>query len=165
MRIGEVCALTWNDIDFSTCTIYVRHTVSRVKTDNIHTKTELILDEPKTTSSKRIVPISSKLFPILFEYKKISHSLFVISNKDSFISPRTFEDRFHKVMKKNNIEHFNYHALRHTFATRCIEAGVDVKTLSEILGHSNVSITLNTYVHSSLEMKKNQLEKLTLLSI
>ncbi|MGN0317032.1 MAG: tyrosine-type recombinase/integrase [Lachnospira sp.] len=163
LRIGEVCALAWSDIDFTNCTIYVRHTISRVKAGTADARTELILDEPKTVSSKRIIPIPSPLLPILLEYRNHSKSAFVVSDKDSFVSPRTYESRFHKVLNDCHIEDINYHALRHTFATRCIEAGVDVKSLSEILGHSNVSITLNTYVHSSLEMKKSQLEKLTLL--
>ena len=165
LRIGEVCALSWNDIDFDLKTIFVRHTVARVKSNNKKTKTELILDEPKTISSKRIIPIPEPLFSLILEYKKISTSLYVVSNTASFVSPRTYESRFCKVLKSCNIKKINYHGLRHTFATRCIEAGVDIKSLSEILGHSNVSTTLNTYVHSSLEMKKKQLEKLTTLLI
>lgn len=163
LRIGEVCALTWSDIDFTSGTIFVRHTVSRVKATNGDTKTELILDEPKTFSSRRIIPIPSPLLPILLDYRAVSRSVFVVSDKESFVSPRTYEARFHRILTDCHIEDLNYHALRHTFATRCIEAGVDVKSLSEILGHSDVSITLNTYVHSSLEMKKSQLEKLTSL--
>ncbi len=163
LRIGEVCALMWSDICFSTSTLSVRHTVSRVKAQCGDLKTVLILDEPKTVSSKRIIPIPSPLLPILYEYRGKSKSAYVVSDKDDFVSPRTFESRFHRILKNCHINDLNFHALRHTFATRCIEAGVDVKSLSEILGHSNVSITLNTYVHSSLEMKKTQLEKLSSL--
>ena len=163
LRIGEICALMWSDIDFSTCTLSVRHTVSRVKPKSGISKTVLILDEPKTISSKRIIPIPSTLLPILCDYRMKSKSAYVVSDKDGFISPRTYESRFHRILKNCHIAEVNYHTLRHTFATRCIEAGVDVKSLSEILGHSNVSTTLNTYVHSSLEMKKAQLEKLASL--
>jgi len=81
------------------------------------------------------------------------------------MSPRTFEYHYHQILKNINISQVNYHCIRHTFATRCIEAGVDVKSLSEILGHANVAITLNTYVHSSLEIKRTQLEKLKNFSI
>lgn len=165
LRIGEVCALCWKDVDLNARTIYVRHTVSRVKSTSKDCKTELILDEPKTASSKRVIPIPSPLYPVLLEYSKGATSAFVVSNSESFVSPRTYDARFHKLLSDCQIQGFSYHGLRHTFATRCIEAGVDVKSLSEILGHANVSITLNTYVHSSLEMKKRQLEKLTLLSV
>ena len=164
LRIGEVCALCWNDVNFNNRTIYVRHTVSRIKSASGDRKTELILDEPKTASSKRVVPIPSPLFYSLVDYRKDATSAYVVSNTDSFVSPRTYDARYHRLLSDCHIEDLNYHGLRHTFATRCIEAGVDVKSLSEILGHANVSITLNTYVHSSLEMKKSQLEKLTLLS-
>ena len=165
LRIGEICALCWNDIDLNSRTIYVRHTVSRVRSIREDCKTELVLDEPKTTSSKRLIPIPSPLYAVLSDYRKIASSAYVASGTESFVSPRTYDARFHKVLNACQIEDLNYHSLRHTFATRCIEAGVDVKSLSEILGHANVSITLNTYVHSSLEMKKSQLEKLTLLSV
>lgn len=165
LRIGEVCALCWNDINLITRTIYVRHTVSRVKSAEGDSKTELKLDEPKTASSKRVIPIPSPLFYALVDYRKHATSIYVVSSTDNFVSPRTYDARFHRVLSDCRLEDLNYHGLRHTFATRCIEAGVDVKSLSEILGHANVSITLNTYVHSSLEMKKSQLEKLTLLSV
>ncbi len=165
LRIGEVCALCWNDINLSSRTICVRHTVSRIKSTKADRKTELILDEPKTASSKRVVPIPSPLFSALADYRKTATSVYVVSGTDRFVSPRTYDARYHRLLRACHIEDLNYHGLRHTFATRCVEAGVDMKSLSEILGHANVSITLNTYVHSSLEMKKRQLEKLTQLSI
>lgn len=96
--------------------------------------------------------------------KTLSSKGFLLTGTSEFIKPRTFEYRYHKILDDCGITSVNYHALRHTFATRCVEAGVDVKSLSEILGHGNVSVTLNTYVHSSLEMKRNQLEKLATLS-
>ena len=92
--------------------------------------------------------------------KRLSNSPYVISAKAGFVNKRTYEYNYHKILKNAGINDINYHALRHTFATRCIECGMDVKSLSEILGHSNVSITLNTYVHSSMELKKIQIEKL-----
>ncbi len=89
----------------------------------------------------------------------------MVSDEDSYISPRTFDYRYHRLLEDCGIEPLNYHALRHTFATRCIEVGVDIKTLSELLGHSSVTITLNTYVHSSMELKRLQIEKLCYLTI
>ena len=126
--------------------------------------TKLIIDKPKTKSSVRDIPIPKRLMDILVLLYEKRRSEYVISDRAGFVSPRTYEYRFHKVFEKHQIKSVNYHALRHTFATRCIEHGVDVKTLSEILGHSNVSITLNTYVHSSMERKREQLEKLARVS-
>lgn len=161
LRIGEVCAISWDDVDLPNGLLAVRHTVSRIKAKNSVQKTELILDEPKTKTSKRIIPISPSLLAVLQKFKPLSKSRFVASDNENFISPRTYEDRFQRLLALNQVPAINYHSLRHTFATRCIEVGVDVKTLSEILGHADVSITLNTYVHSSIEMKKRQLAKLT----
>lgn len=162
LRIGEICALSWDDIDLSSKIIHVRHTVSRVRdTDpRLGNKTKLILDTPKTASSMRDIPISDSLFTRLFEFKRSSSHGFVLSITGDFVTPRTYENRFHRVLEKCGVASINYHALRHTFATRCIEAGVDPKSLSEMLGHANVGITLNTYVHSSMDMKRRQIEKL-----
>lgn len=166
LRIGEICALKWENIDLKNGLIFVNHTVSRIKnTDTTETKTKLIIDKPKTENSKRIIPINSKLQQILVAMKKMSQSDYVISNNEYFISPRTFEYRFHKILDMCNIEQINFHGLRHTFATRCIEVGIDIKTLSELLGHASVDITLNTYVHSSLERKREQIEKLSQIGI
>lgn len=160
MRIGEVCALMWDDIDLKNDIIHVRHTISRVNSTEGSYKTKLIIDTPKTISSKRDIPISSSLKPILMVAREHAKSTYVVSQNNSFVGTRTFDYRYKQMLKRNNICDFNFHTIRHTFATRCIEAGVDVKTLSEILGHSNVSTTLNTYVHPSMEIKKNQIEKL-----
>ncbi len=167
LRIGEICALQWNDIDFVNSIIHIRHTISRIdkKIEGSSYRTSLIMDSPKTQSSKRDIPISANLYKILVELYNVSTSEFVISDTDGFISPRTYDYRFHGILKKCGIESFNYHTLRHTFATRCVEAGVDVKSLSEILGHANVNITLNFYVHSSMEMKRMQLEKVIPISV
>lgn len=165
LRIGEICALSWEDIDMKEKVIHVRATISRVResaTDRI-SESHLILGSPKTKASVRDIPISSDLNAILKEMYQYAPSNYVISDKESFISPRTYEYRYHKVLEKCGLSSLNYHALRHTFATRCIEVGVDVKTLSEILGHSNVSTTLNTYVHSSMDLKRMQLEKLDII--
>lgn len=163
LRCGEVCALSWDDVDLANKIIHVRHTISRVRKSSTGTSTILIVDSPKTEASMRDIPISSTLLPFLIKRKEMSNSNFVISDNSGFVSTRTYDYRYHKVLKACNIAPINYHALRHTFATRCIESGVDIKSLSEILGHSTVGITLNTYVHSSMELKRAQLEKLSLL--
>ena len=161
LRIGEICALSWDDIDFEQQLIKVRHTVARVRcVDHSDASTKLIIDLPKTQASVREIPISETLSEMLKRRMSTSSSSYVVSDSSGFVSPRTFDYRYHKAIEAAGITNVNYHVLRHTFATRCIEAGVDIKSLSEILGHANVSVTLNTYVHSSLEMKRAQLQKL-----
>lgn len=166
LRIGEVCALTWDDVDCENEIIRIRSTVARVKNtqNGGENKTCLIIDKPKTKSSLRDIPIPSSLLPLLMKMREKACSRYVVSDKETFTSPRTFEYRYHKLLDICGIESINYHALRHTFATRCVEVGVDVKTLSEILGHADVSITLNTYVHPSMELKRKQMEKLSVLA-
>lgn len=162
MRIGEICALSWENVDLQNRVIYVRHTVVRVRVEEDgKVITKQIIDHPKTKASLRCIPICSNLLNVLGAYTKHACSEYVVSKNHQFVLPRTYEYRYNRLLKLSNIPHINYHALRHTFATRCIESGVDVKSLSEILGHANVSITLNTYVHSSMELKREQLEKLT----
>lgn len=162
LRIGEVCALSWDDIDLEKCLIHIRHTVARVRCTDVsnESSTQLIIDSPKTVSSIRDIPIASILIPYLGAFKSKNPNGYVVSETADFISPRTYEYRFHRLLDQCGVQQVNYHVLRHTFATRCVEAGMDAKSLSELLGHSNVGITLNTYVHSSMERKRKQLDML-----
>lgn len=163
LRIGEVCGLKWKDIDLEQGIIYIKHTVQRIKNfDNQNddtSKTVLILSDTKSESSTRIVPIPITLKKVLDKNKSKDNDFIIKGKKYPFADPRTLQYAFKKCLNECGLPNINYHALRHTFATRCVEAGVDVKTLSEILGHSNINITLNTYVHSSLEHKKEEIEK------
>lgn len=154
--------MTWNDIDISNRIIHIRHTISRVRDgkNNTSSSTVLVVETPKTQSSARDIPISSILLPHLIKMESTAPSRYILSDCNTFLSPRTLEYRFKKLINNSGIDSINFHALRHTFATRCIEAGVDIKSLSEILGHANVGITLNTYVHSSMDLKRQQIEKL-----
>lgn len=166
LRLGEICALKWEDIDLESRIINIQNTVTRVRCDDCgNTKSKLIIDSAKTESSIRKIPISSALLPVLIKMHTVAISKYVVSEKEDFVSTRTFEYRYKGLLKECGISKFKFHALRHTFATRCVEAGVDVKTLSEVLGHSNVSITLNTYVHPSMDNKRIQIEKLYSSSI
>lgn len=162
LRIGEICALKWEDIDVEAGVIHVRHSIVRISSQDSASdcKTRLIVADPKTKTSRRDIPINTKLLDIISLAAPLSESDFVVSDGAGFVSPRTFEYRFHRILKQYGLQDVNFHALRHTFATRCVEKNVDIKTLSEVLGHSNVSITLNTYVHPSFESKRKQMEKL-----
>ena len=156
LRIGEVCALRWKDIDLDHHVLKIRNSVLRVSSTE---GSYLMIDDPKTNSSIREIPIVPSLLTLLTNYQN-EDDTFVLSGTNQFIKPRTIEYQFKQILKKSGLKSLNYHALRHTFATNCIQAGVDAKSLSEILGHSNVSVTLNIYVHSSMDIKKEQLKKI-----
>lgn len=164
IRIGELSALTWKDISMEEEIIYVRKNILRVKNRETASSpdgkmTQIVEQSPKTWDSTRIVPISSKLLFLLQKYRK-AESAYVISGvKNPWAEPRTIQYRFKSILKKCGIEYFNFHMLRHAFATRCVAMGLDVKSLSEILGHSNIQITLNLYVHSTTQQKKQLIKK------
>lgn len=156
MRIGEVCALQWEDVDFTQRIITVRHTVGRIYNCELKT-TERIHTSPKTKNSCREIPISKQLFQSLKTVRKQSQSPYVVGTSTQSKEPRSYRDYFSRLLKRLNIPHLVFHGLRHTFATRCIESQCDYKTVSVILGHSNVATTLNLYVHPNLSQKKNVL--------
>ena len=160
IRVGELCGLRWEDVE-ENC-IKIRRTVLRLKKEDGN-GTELYIGPPKTQQSVRIIPIMSLLFPFINGVADNGDkNEYVISSSIAPITePRVMQYKFKRYLKNLEIEGATFHTLRHTFATRCIEAGVDVKSLSEILGHSNVQTTLNRYVHSSLSYKRANLEKLT----
>lgn len=161
IRIGELCALKWKNIDFSERTIYISHTLQRVYSQK-NKKSKVIIDKPKTDSSIRTIPMSNKLYEILKVMKKEydSESFLLTGKKHKYIEPRTFQNSYKEILQLLKIKPYKFHILRHTFATECVEVGMDIKSLSEILGHSDINITLNRYVHSSYKMKKKYLEKL-----
>ena len=160
LRIGEVCALRWCDVDFGNNIIHIRHTISRVPSPDSNHKTKLILDTPKTSSSLRDVPMPSSLRKALLIAYQNRTSEYVISNGSSFVSTRTFDYQYRKLLEKHNIQTFSFHTLRHTYATRCAEHGMDAKTLSRLLGHSSSNTSLNIYVHPSLDMAMQYVEQI-----
>lgn len=153
LRIGELIALQWSDIDLTKGIL----TISKSCHDG---KDGLIIDEPKTATSRRIIPLPKQLLPILRSVKKRSDSPSVVSANGSTVSVRSYQRSFELLLKKLKIPHKGFHSLRHTFATRALECGMDVKTLSEILGHKNPTITLNRYAHSLMEHKTDMMNKL-----
>lgn len=162
VRIGEICALTWDDIDTDNGIIHVRRTIQRVYLieEGIR-KTELILDTPKTRNSIREIPMNRDLLKILKPLKKVVNSnFFVLTNDSKPTEPRTYRSYYKKFMNSLNIPEIKFHGLRHSFATRCIESKCDYKTVSVLLGHSNISTTLNLYVHPNFEQKKKCIEQM-----
>lgn len=157
LRIGELLALEWSDIDFTKGLLKVTKTCHYGKGAN--GKFERQTDTPKTHTSRREIPIPKQMLGTLKTIRKRSESKYVIANGDNPISVRSYQRSFALLLRKLKIPHKGFHALRHTFATRALECGMDVKTLSEILGHKNASITLNRYVHSLLEHKQEMMNR------
>ena len=154
IRIGELCALKWEDIDLKKGIIYIRKTIQRIYIkDKYNNVSKVILTPPKTKNANREIPVNKNFLEILKKVKANKEDYILTGNKE-YIEPRTYRKYFNKVLDKININHFNFHSLRHTFATNCISLGVDYKTVSELLGHANVNITLNLYVHPRLSQKK-----------
>lgn len=159
LRIGELLALEWQDIDMQKGMIAVSKSCHDGKDGG--GKFTRMTDTPKTQSSQRVIPIPKQLMPYLRRLKKDSRSAFVVAHdRDKILSVRAYQRSFELLLKRLDIPHKGFHALRHTFATRALECGMDVKTLSEILGHKNATVTLNRYVHSLMDHKRDMMDKL-----
>ena len=154
IRIGELCALKWEDVDFKKNCLTINKTIQRVyikdKNKNI---SKVIITTPKTKNANREIPINKDFLEILKKVKS-DKKHYILTGNEKYIEPRTYRKYFNKVLDELKIKHFNFHSLRHTFATNCISLGVDYKTVSELLGHANVNITLNLYVHPRYSQKK-----------
>lgn len=160
IRVGELCALTWDDISLENNMIHIHKTMQRIQTPYGEKKTAILIAEPKSQCSIRDIPIAGPLREKLIQ-QPVKEGYVLTGNKNKYIEPRTMQNRFKVIVDRCGIRNVHFHILRHTFATRCVEVGFDVKSLSEILGHANVSITLNRYVHPSMELKQKNMNKLS----
>lgn len=164
IRLGELCALKWADISFKDRTLHVHGTMTRIPMkENNRKKTRVLVTSPKSDSSVRYIPIPDKVFRLAKEMAGPEDTYLLTGMADEFIEPRTMENHFRRAVKKSGIVGANFHALRHTFATRCIEMGFDAKSLSEILGHASVRITMDRYVHPTMETKQKHMDRLSSL--
>ncbi len=176
MRLGEILGLKWEDINFKNKLLTVKRTVNRLKNynSNIDSKTALIVNSPKTENSIRIIPLNEKILKCLKSYKTFQNEKYfklgVHMEEDNFVfpnslgntgEPKTYQKIFTNLTKEANIENAHFHCLRHTFATRALEEGIPAKTVSEILGHANVSTTLDLYSHVLLDTKRNAIERMS----
>ena len=139
--------------------------MQRLQVDNLvnDKKTQIVITDPKSYSSIRTIPLPDFIMELLKKFQGSDNEYFLTGESERFIEPRTMQNHFKLYIKEAAIDNANFHSLRHTFATRCVELGFDIKTLSEILGHSSVKITLDKYVHSSFEQKRANMNKLKLL--
>ncbi len=165
LRIGEVCALQWDDLDVVSGVIRISKTLQRIYlVDGEEKYTELIVDKPKTKNSIREVPMTRDLLAMVKPLKKVvRRDFYVLTNAATPIEPRTYRCYFNKLQQQLGLPKMRFHGLRHSFATRCIESRCDYKTVSVLLGHSNISTTLNLYVHPNLEQKKKCIDTMNRL--
>ena len=156
IRIGELCGLQWCDIDIEKGIIKIRKTVQRIYVIERNKRyTKILVDSPKTKNSIRDIPMTNELIKLIKPLKKIiNNEFFILTNDEKPTEPRTFRSYYQKLIKKLGLPNLKFHGLRHSFATRCIESKCDYKTVSVILGHSNISTTLNLYVHPRYSQKK-----------
>lgn len=161
LRIGELCGLRWEDVDLNNNTIEVRRTVERIADlSGSEQKTKVVIAPPKTDNARRIIPLPVALAEHLRHHTGAG-AHYLLTDTDKPTEPRVFYRRYQAFLRRIGVaEHYTFHALRHTFATRCVECGFDTKSLSEILGHANVNTTLSLYVHPTLEQKRRQMERL-----
>lgn len=167
LRLGEICALTWGDVYLEHGYLKVRKTLQRIQVAELPKspdapRTKILVDIPKSKTSLRDIPLTPSLQRMLSGIRRSSSAAsYVLTGETGrYMDPRTYQKRFRRYLIECGLKPRNFHTLRHQFASNCIALGVDVKSLSEILGHSNVNITLNRYVHSSMELKRTQLNKL-----
>lgn len=163
IRLGEACALSWEDISLTEGYIYIHKTMQRIQKEHNGKKTMIIITEPKTQSSIRTIPLPQQLIQLIKSSKLPMQGYLLTGSYEKYIEPRSYQYHFKKILQQCKIPQTNFHTLRHTFATRCVELGFDIKTLSEILGHSNINITLNRYVHPSFDLKKQNMNKINKL--
>ena len=158
LRVGELCGLRWEDIDLENLMISVNRTVQRV---NHSGTSEVIIGSPKSRSSVRMIPIPAFIAAALSKLIGLSDT-YLITGTAKPVEPRTMQNRFRRILKECGVRIVNFHIIRHTYATVCVEHGFDAKTLSELLGHADASIALNRYVHSSMQLKREYVDRLQL---
>ena len=162
LRIGELCGLKWSDVDFQNKILHIKRTVQRISSENGSRKTKVIISTPKSDTSFRSVAVPDFLMEY-FEKFRNQVDFFILSGSDKVIEPRTMQYRYEKMLKSAEIKNHNFHKLRHTFATNCTEKGFDVKTMSVILGHSSVNLTLNRYIHPDRSHERKLMNSMCML--
>ncbi len=167
LRIGELCALKWENISLKNRTIHVGATMQRLRDLDCsgERKTKIVIGSPKSETSIRTIPLTEKVARLCGQFDPHCPDAFLVTGTEKFMEPRQVQKRLAKYTKECGLEGVHFHTIRHTFATRCVEAGFELKSLSEILGHANTSITLNRYVHSSMELKRENMEKLAAVGL
>lgn len=167
MRIGELCALKWENIDLQARTIRIRATIQRLRndTDEASGRTRIVIGAPKSDTSARTIPLTEYAAGLCRRWAVSNGNAYILTGTEKFMEPRTLQYRMEKYTRQCGLENVHPHTLRHTFATRALEVGFDIKSLSEILGHASTTITLERYVHSSMELKRANMDKLSAVGL
>lgn len=167
LRIGELCALRWKNVSLRDRTIHVDATMQRLRDYEGcgNPKTRILISSPKSGTSVRTIPLTGSLGRLCEQYDPHNPAAFLLTGTERFMEPRQLQKRFSQYVKDCGLEGVHFHTIRHTFATRCVESGFELKSLSEILGHASTSITLGRYVHSSMDLKRTNMDKLTLIEL
>lgn len=161
LRIGEVCALQWRDFNFEEGTIHISKTIIRIRnfSSDEQTKTKVLIQKPKTQCSIRTIPLPYFLVDY-FRGQRKAENIYLMTGTEKYLEPRSCLKKYKRILKQAGLGDYTFHMLRHTFATRCVENNFDMKCLSEIMGHSSVSITMQRYVHPSMDLKRQQMNRL-----
>lgn len=161
IRIGELCALKWGDISFTEKTVHIKATLQRLKDVESITarRTKIVIGPPKSERAERVIPLGAQAFSLCLQMKR-KETAYVLTGTEQYMEPRTLQNRLQKITKACQLTGVHFHTLRHTFATRCVEVGFDIKSLSEILGHACSATTIDRYVHASMEFKRDNMKKL-----
>lgn len=167
IRLGELCALKWENISLESATIRVEATMQRLQDSEGRgpQKTRVVISSPKSGTSLRTIPLTAAAAALCARFDPHCPRAYVLTGSEKYMEPRQVQKKLARFTRECGLEGVHFHTLRHTFATRCVEVGFELKSLSEILGHASTSITLDRYVHSTLELKRSNMEKLALLKL
>lgn len=167
LRIDELCALRWSDVNIKEKVVSVSATMQRLRSTDTDTaeKTKILIGAPKSDTSVRTIPLTDNAAELCRKFAVRNPCAYILTGTSEFMEPRSFQYRIEKYTRECGLDGIHAHTLRHTFATRAVEVGFEIKTLSEILGHANTTITLNRYVHTSLGLKRTNMDKLAALAM
>lgn len=162
LRIGEICALRWQDVSLTDATVCVKCTMQRIKNLDCDTgnKTKVVISSPKSYSSAREIPLSPLALELCKKFYGSPNAYVLTDEAERFVEPRVLQYKMKRYTSDCGLVGEHFHTLRHSFATRCVEVGFEIKSLSEVLGHASPQITLERYVHSSIELKRENMMKL-----
>ena len=162
LRIGELCGLKWSDVDFTNKLLHINRTVQRICSPSGNRKTKIVISTPKSETSYRTIAIPDFLMEYLTKYKD-SDDHYILSGSEKVVEPRTMQYRYKKLLQAAEVKNYGFHKIRHTFATTCMKNGFDIKTLSAVLGHSTVSMTLNRYIHPDHSHERRLMNSMSML--
>lgn len=165
IRIGELCALRWENISLEDNTIRITSTMQRLQDYDGEAKTKILIGTPKSDTSRRIIPLTDQAAALCRRMNPRSNAAYVLTGTEKYMEPRTLQYRLEKYTGECGLVGVHFHTLRHTFATRCVEVGFEIKSLSEILGHASTTITLDRYVHASIDLKRDNMSKLSAVGL